>query len=419
MEVTSKEILLSNEAKLKWHNNMVEAHYSATTREMKMLVALAAHVDKNSDEFEYYTVSAKELGALMHLDQNGAYKVLQETAIKLFNRSIAFKTLEKTKDGKPKKVDLYHIFYRLTYDNDQSIIGYQFAPAVKPLLLQVKSAYVETSIDVIMQFRSAYSSRIYLHIVQWSKLGTYTTSIADLREQFELGKKYALYADFKRSVVEPSLAEINAFSQYNVTAEFIRNGRKYTHVRFNISRKKESTTIDTTATSSAVSKPRKQRKTSHTIQKPELTPAQIALCEEIMSFGINEKAAQKLVQGKPLEEIKVSINYAKNQYKAGKVENMGAYLRTAITNGYGVAEARAAEQEAAAAIAKEQERLAAMTPEQFEAYLKLEDDKKAAKEMAAAALAQKIAEDDNPIAADIEEQLRRAKAFKEKLKNPK
>lgn len=58
-----------------------------------------------------------------------------------------------------------------------------------------------------------------------------------------------------------------------------------------------------------------------------------------------------------------------------------------------------------------------MTPEQFEAYLKLEADKKAAKEMAAAAVAQNAAVDDITIAeVDREEQLQKAKAFEEKLK---
>ena len=63
----AKEVLLNSEAKLKWHNNMVEAHFSATAREMKMLVALSAHIDKNGDDFEYCTVSARDLGKLMNL----------------------------------------------------------------------------------------------------------------------------------------------------------------------------------------------------------------------------------------------------------------------------------------------------------------------------------------------------------------
>lgn len=328
----AKEVLLNSEAKLKWHNNMVEAHFSATSREMRMLVALSAHIDKNGDDFEYCTVSARDLGKLMNLDPDGAYNILQDTVGKLFNKPIVFKSLEKTKDGKPKKVELYHIFYRLTYDNEHSAIGYQFSPAVKPLLLQVKSAYVETAIDTFMQFRCSYSGRIYMHVVQWSKLGTYIIPIAELREQFALGKTYPLFADFKRFVVEPALGEINAFSQYNVKVDYIKTGRKYTHVKFDISQKAgEKPPIDTTVTTQAPKKRQKQKKQD----EPELTEEQQKIYKKLEQAGIADaEFIKKSVLSLSVEYIKVNYDYCYQKQLEGSVKNLGAYLRQALEKNY-------------------------------------------------------------------------------------
>ena len=332
LEEHGKEILLSNDAKIKWHNNMVEAHFAATSREMRMLIALSAHIDKNGDDFEYCVVSAKDLGAVMNLDPHGAYKILKDIVAKLFTKPIVFKSIDKNKEGQPKKVDYYHIFYRLTYDNDNCSIGYQFSPAVKPLLLQVKSAYVETSIDVLMRFKCAYSSRIYLYIVRWSKLGTYTISMRDLREQFGLGNTYSLYSDFKRFVVEPALAEINAFSKYNVRAEFIKTGRKYTHVKFDVSVKAgENPPIDTTATPQVPQKKAKPKKQD----EPKLTEQQMAACKTLEQAGITDADfIKKIITFRSLEYITANYSYCYKKYKEGSVKNLGAYLRQALEKNY-------------------------------------------------------------------------------------
>ena len=332
LEEHGKEILLSNDAKIKWHNNMVEAHFAATSREMRMLIALSAHIDKNGDDFEYCVVSAKDLGAVMNLDPHGAYKILKDIVAKLFTKPIVFKSIDKNKEGQPKKVDYYHIFYRLTYDNDNCSIGYQFSPAVKPLLLQVKSAYVETSIDVLMRFKCAYSSRIYLYIVRWSKLGTYTISMRDLREQFGLGNTYSLYSDFKRFVVEPALAEINAFSKYTVRAEFIKTGRKYTHVKFDISVKAgENPPIDTTATPQVPQKKAKPKKQD----EPKLTEQQMAACKTLEQAGITDADfIKKIITFRSLEYITANYSYCYEKHKEGSVKNLGAYLRQALEKNY-------------------------------------------------------------------------------------
>lgn len=146
----------------------------------------------------------------------------------------------------------------------------------------------------------------------------------------------------------------------------------------------------------------------------EWTEEQNAVYNELIALGIAKDASKQFVSNKPLEEIKININYAKEQKAAGKVKSMGAYLYQSINNDYGVNKARAVAQEEKAAAMKEQERFDAMTPDQREVYLKNLADKQAAREMAEA---QQITHNSSDV--DKEKQLRRMKEVQEIIKQEK
>lgn len=394
----AKEITITDDACLKIKNELVNGRYTLTLTEIKMIMALAAHIDKDADEFEICAISARDLGAYMGLDEKSMYNQIKATAKKLLCKNLFFEWYEegcreKSWQGSPW-------FTKLSYSAKDGMLRFCFADDIKPMLLQIREAYVQLECKPLMAFKCMYSNRFLMYIVEWIKIQPYKIDIAELRERLQLGKKYETYKDFRRFVIEPALSEINVLTDYTVKVVPQKRGRSYVSYVFHIKRKSKTKPIDADAVPA------------------EWTDEQNATYNEVIALGLEKDIAKKIIEEKPLNEIKISIDYAKAQKASGKVKQLGAYLYAAINKGYGIAEARAAEQEAAAAIAKEQERIDAMTPEQLEAYRKAEADKQAAKEMAEEI--QKAA-DDITIDTDVdrEEQLRRAKEIKEKLKKLK
>lgn len=338
----AKEITITDDACLKIKNELVNGRYTLTLTEIKMIMALAAHIDKDADDFEICAISARDLGAYMGLDEKSMYNQIKTTAKKLLCKNLFFEWYEegcreKSWQGSPW-------FTKLSYSAKDGMLRFCFADDIKPMLLQIREAYVQLECKPLMAFKCMYSNRFLMYIVEWIKIQPYKIDIAELRERLQLGKKYETYKDFRRFVIEPALSEINVLTDYNVKAVPQKRGRSYVSYVFHIKRK--TNPIDADAVPA------------------EWTDEQNATYNEVIALGLEKDVAKKIIEEKPLNEIKISIDYAKAQKAAGKVKQLGAYLYAAINKGYGIAEAIAAEQEAAAAIAKEQERLAAMTPEQ-------------------------------------------------------
>lgn len=360
-----------------WGNDMVEASFLATEIEMKMLIALSAQLDKN-DTDEYILISAHDLGKLMKLNPKNAYRDLRQITSKMFDRRIVFKSLERLANNKPKKEEVFHIFNRLTYDNEHAAIGFKFSEAVEPLLMQVKSAYVQVPIKIAMTLKGQFTNRVLMNIIKWEKLSPHIVALADLREQWQVGTKYKNNSEFIRSAITYSIKQINQFTKYHVEAIPVKTGRAITHINFVITQKEEKEPIET-----EVSEVKPKKATYPKAWSDE----QKALYDELVGYGLTKKAAKEFITSKPLEDIRISVDYTLEQQIAGKIKVLSKYLYSAIANDYGLADAKAAAQEEAAAAAKQAERIAAMTPEQREAYIKKQDDIAQGKEMAAQIMA--------------------------------
>lgn len=395
----AKEITIVEDATVKVKNELVNGKYSLSLLEMKMVMALAAHINKNADDFETCSIRVRELGEYMGLSEDKCYQSIKATAKKLLSRSLFFEWYKTTNSRKKSWLGSSWFDY-IFYDDEESMVEFRFATMIKPMLLQIREAYAQLECKPLMAFKCMYSNRFLLYVVEWEKIQPHTIKIEDLRELLQLGKKYKQFGEFRTYVIEPAIREINALTEYEVTAEPVKRGRRYDSYNFYIKRK----------TAKAKIKPKKKAVDTDAVPA-EWTEEQNTVYNELIALGIAKDASKQFVSNKPLEEIKININYAKEQKAAGKVKSMGAYLYQSINNDYGVNKARAVAQEEKAAAMKEQERFDAMTPDQREVYLKNLADKQAAREMAEA---QQITNNSSDV--DKEKQLRRMKEVQEIIK---
>lgn len=393
-----KELVVDNNAQYKMRNELVNSRYRLGVVEQRMIIALASHINKHGDDFDQCMIDANDLAKFMGLDSKSAYGQLKRTADALVKCIVSFEWY-KTPKSKQKSWIKANWFDYICYDAETVTIVFKFGSLVKPLLLEVVEAYVRAEAKPLMKFRRSASYRFYNFAVEWQKLREKTISIDDLKHMLMLDDEYPLYGGLNQKVIAPAVKEINKLTDYEISYIPKKTGRKITDIVFKI-KVKNKTKI----------KPKKKDIETDAVPA-EWTEEQNVVYNELIALGITKDVSKQFVSNKPLEEIRINVDYAKEQQATGKVKNMSAYLYQSINNDYGVTKARAAAQEEKAAAMKEQERFDAMTPDQREVYLKNLADKQAAKEMAEA---QQITYNSSDV--DKEKQLRRMKEVQEIIK---
>lgn len=364
-----KELVVDNNAQYKMRNELVNSRYRLGVVEQRMIIALASHINKHGDDFDQCMIDANDLAKFMGLDAKSAYGQLKRTADALVKCIVSFEWY-KTPKSKQKSWIKANWFDYICYDAETVTIVFKFGSLVKPLLLEVVEAYVRAEAKPLMKFRRSASYRFYNFAVEWQKLREKTISIDDLKHMLMLDDEYPLYGGLNQKVIAPAIKEINKLTDYEISYMPKKTGRKITDIVFKIKVKNKS-------------KIKPKKKDIETDAVPaEWTEEQNAVYNELIALGIAKDAAKQFVSNKPLEEIRINIDYAKEQQAAGKVKSMGAYLYQSINNDYGVNKARAAAQEAFAATAKEQERIDAMSPDEKERYFTNQDQLEQARQMA-------------------------------------
>lgn len=221
---------------IKQSNRLVVARYRLTKYEQRMMIAICSQLNKNADEFETVRVRAKDLAEFCKFKGQDAYRKVHSTILKLMSR-----TLQIQKDD--GKWYLTHWLQSAEY-LEGGIIEYCIDQRLKPDLLQLKSAYLSTSAEPLMNFSRDYSARLYFILKKLVRLRTYIYDLDFFVDRFQLGKTYKQISNLKNRVLEPAIAEINEKSDILVRHDYIKEGRAYTKIQFIIFLKDEELKTD-------------------------------------------------------------------------------------------------------------------------------------------------------------------------------
>ena len=98
--------------------------------------------------------------------------------------------------------------------------------------------YFKLSVEEVIGLNSTHAIRIYqlLKTKQNMDKREFEYSIAEIKQQLNIEKKYSLYANFKNKVLELSKQQINSSdaSQFNIDYEEIKTGKAVTSIKFHI-----------------------------------------------------------------------------------------------------------------------------------------------------------------------------------------
>ena len=216
-------------------NQVIEASYQLSAVEQRIVLAAISRIPKNQPitDDELYPVSVDELKQL-GVHEKTAYRDLKEGINRLYERSINLSI-----DDKSIKMRWVQ---EVQFLDSQSVIGIRFSKPILPFISNLSREFTKYALSDIAGINSGYGIRIYELLVQYRQIGKREISVESLRTMLELGKKYPLFADFKKRVIDTAIDQINEYSPLKVTYEQKKTGRKVTHIIFSFKEKSKSIT---------------------------------------------------------------------------------------------------------------------------------------------------------------------------------
>ena len=193
-----------------------------TRLELDFIYAFISTIKDEDERFKDYKLTLQEL-------ENKLGKRLELKKIEYIFDSLVTKTFKVNND---EKLAVYSFFTYLEYNKETKELTVNFNEKLKPHLVQL-STYAKGNFKYLLQFKSEYSKRIYMLLSQWKSAGKKLYAVNELREMLAVPKK-ATYGEFKRSVLTKAEKEIKEKGDIFFTFEEQKQGRKVTHLLFNI-----------------------------------------------------------------------------------------------------------------------------------------------------------------------------------------
>lgn len=207
-------------------NSLVEASYKLTLIEQRLMLYCISKLNPKNPE-RTLTISVEDfIKQFSDLSKKNAYTQLKQAIETLYLRSI------KVKD--PKFTEEFRWISAKKYYIDEGSATISFSPEVMPYLCQLERQFTKYQLRNISAFKRTYSIRLYELLTQYRTLKSRVISVIDLRVALQLDKKFKVWAELKRKVIETSLTEINEKSDLLVDYVLIKKGRTVDSIEFKI-----------------------------------------------------------------------------------------------------------------------------------------------------------------------------------------
>lgn len=223
MGTSKKELVVKS-------NQVIEASYQLSSTEQRIVLAAISKINRAEDITDdvIYRVTVTDLQNL-GIHEKTAYRDLKDGVNRLYDRSINLMINDESLKMR--------WIQSIRFLESKSVVGIRFSKEILPFISNLSREFTKYALSDISGMSSAYAIRIYELLSQYRSIGKREISIESLRKMLELEKRYPLFADLKRWVIDTAVNQINEHSPLQVTYEQIKTGRKVTHIQFTFKEK--------------------------------------------------------------------------------------------------------------------------------------------------------------------------------------
>lgn len=198
---------------------------------------------------------------------------------------------------------------------------YAYSPRMKQLL-HSPAMFGKINLFIQSRFKSSYGLALYENCIRYRGLGfTKWFGIDMFRKLMGVPpEKYSVFRDFKRRVLDKSIEEVNTYSDLIVVPEVWREGKQVVKVRFSMK-----------------DRARKTRLGAKVAEKTECAEDDL-LIRMTRDYGLQPEQARQVIGEHEREFIleKMGVIELSHNFQQGKVNNLAAYLLSALKHDYQV-----------------------------------------------------------------------------------
>ena len=289
------------------HNNLVEAKYSMTLQQKRIMIWLVSQIKPDDIDFKEHVLNIRELIKICQLSGESSYKEIKNITFSLIEKGI--RIIDITDPENKREIQ---VSWLSSADYYQGQVKLSFSPKLKPYLLQLKEKFTTINVIDLMQFKSIHAIRIYELLKQYQDIGERTLGIEEIKECCGVKYKFKQYIEFEKYLLLIAQREINEKSDIYFEFERIKPSRKIEGIKFIISKNKAYEL---------------QNNPVKEIQEVKRKPP---IIDTLKEFGLSLRVINQILKENTEQTIQNAINAVDLQLSRGQVRNTKAMLMTAI-----------------------------------------------------------------------------------------
>lgn len=212
-------------------NALTTSRHAFTACQLDLFFMILASLDAQDVPDKFYQVFISDIKAITgrewHIQQ------LRESITTLGSKAVE---IEYDEDS---GVILWP-FRKIIYRKGKGLLEVQLTEDIRPLLFDLKEKFTVMQLRSVLRCSSKFSKRLYALACQWRSAGIYTITIAELKNMLSLtdanGKaKYPKFNDFKRTVLDTAMLQINELTDIELQYELLRKNKgsnAFTSIKF-------------------------------------------------------------------------------------------------------------------------------------------------------------------------------------------
>jgi hypothetical protein len=311
---------------LKKHAATIHCSNSLSLLQRKVSNALLYHAYKELMAKEEHEITVKQLCRLIGYHGNN-HAVIKDALKELISTVIEWNVVNDVTGAENWTASSILASVCL----EGPLCYYAYSPRMKQLL-HSPSMFGKIDLVIQSQFRSSYGLALYENCIRYRGLPHTKWFEMDLFKKLmgvPVGQ-YDVFRDFKRRVLDKAIDEVNMYSDLIIEADYVREGRKVAKVRFKLKERAKRLRLGQSG------------KKAEKVVVSEADPVKTQMMEQ---FGLSTGQIEQVMAEYELTFIqeKLQLIEASRPFKQGKIQNLAAYLVSALKNNYKTIKAKQCE----------------------------------------------------------------------------
>lgn len=233
MYVESNELKALDRQIYKANELIQKSRFNLSLQQQKIVLYLISQIQPYDEDFKLYEFSIQDFCEVCGISKTGNYADLKEQIKQIRDKSIWI----DLPDGKETTLSWVEKPY---IEKNNGTIKIRLDSDMKPFLLQLKKNFTSYELIFVLKLKSKFSIRFYelIKSIHYHDLEEYRReySLDELRRLLG-AENYTRWIHFKQRVLEPSIEEINNFTDKNLSYEIIKKGKAVNKIALTISSK--------------------------------------------------------------------------------------------------------------------------------------------------------------------------------------